>query len=91
MRASAPALVENDDAVMIGIEAKRCARAGTAMQQHNRHAIRIAALLPVKIVNVIDREKAAGIGAGAGNKSISGARRLCSYFLSACGFLAIIK
>ena len=65
-RAAAAALVEHDDAVELRIEepAMHRGRAGAraAVQEHDRHALRIAALLPIDRVSPVDRQHAAGVG-----------------------------
>src|SRR5450830_91482 len=92
-RTSAPALVEQNDAVFLGIEQLPVrwptAATGTAVQKHHRLASRIAAHLPVHLMTVADIEHAAIIGIDGG---IQGAQRSsgsrgtggtchCSYFL----------
>jgi hypothetical protein len=59
---SRPALVKKNDAVIGGIEQAsmlgRQAAAGAAMQEQDRHAIRIAAFLPVHRVDVVKLQQA---------------------------------
>ncbi len=59
-RPSGAALIENDDAVMSGIEeaamGRGRARAGPAMQKQDRHAMRIARLLPIHRVTGVKRQ-----------------------------------
>ena len=65
-RSPAPALVEYDDPIELRIEEaamdrrRACARA--TMQEDDRNAVRIAALLPVDRVSPVDRQHAAGVG-----------------------------
>ena len=65
-RAAAAALVEYDDAIELRIEEpamdRRRAGARSAVQEHDGHALGIAALLPIARVPTIDRQHAAGIG-----------------------------
>lgn len=65
-RAAGPALVENDNAVVMGIEepAMGRGRAGTrpAMQEDDRRPFRVAALFPVHGVAAIEIEHPGGKG-----------------------------
>ena len=65
-RAAAAALVEHDDAIELRVEeaAMHGRRAGArpAMQEDDRHALGIAALLPIDRVTPVDRQHAAGVG-----------------------------
>ena len=64
-RAAGAALIEDDDAVERWIEEapvdRRRTGARPAMQEHHRHAVGIAALLPVERVPAIDGQHAAGV------------------------------
>ena len=64
--AAAAALVEHDDAVELRIEEAamhgRRTGARAAVQEHDGHALRIAALLPIDRVPPVDRQHAAGVG-----------------------------
>src|SRR5882672_10192510 len=65
-RATAAALIEYDDAVELRVEEAAMDRRGAgpwpAMQEQDRHALRIATLLPVNRVATIDRQHATGVG-----------------------------
>ncbi|TXL72275.1 DUF3987 domain-containing protein [Vineibacter terrae] len=60
------ALVEDDDAIEGWIEEaamhRRRAGAGAAVQEHDGHAVGIAALFPVERMAAVDRQHAAGVG-----------------------------
>ncbi len=61
-RAAGAALVEDDDAIVIRVEEpavdRRRAGAGSAMQEHRRRPIGIAALLPIHLVRPAQLERA---------------------------------
>jgi hypothetical protein len=58
--AAGAALVEDDDVVVLGIEEAAMHRAGagagSAMEEHDRRALRVAALLVVDLVRSADRQ-----------------------------------
>ena len=64
--ATTVALIEQDDAVLIGIEERavpRCAAgAGSAVKDERGAAVRVAAGLPIHLVAVTDREHAGVVG-----------------------------
>ena len=70
--ASGAALVEDYDAEKVGIEeasvGRRCTRAGAAVQEKDRHAVGVAALLPIEIVKIVHGEKARGVGGDGGEE-----------------------
>ena len=65
-RAAAAALVEHDDAIELRIEEAAMHRRGTrarpAMQEDDRHALGIAALLPIDRVTPVDGQHSARVG-----------------------------
>jgi hypothetical protein len=64
-RAAGAALIENDDAVMVGVEIApmvgRGAGARPAMQEHHRHAVGVAADLPIHLMQAIEIKQARGV------------------------------
>src|SRR5882724_984799 len=59
-RAASAALVKQDDPVVLGIEEspvlRRAPRPGTAVKEQHGRAIRVAALLPVQGMDVVNRQ-----------------------------------
>ena len=66
LRPAGAALIEDDDAIMVGIEEptmhRRRTGARAAMQEHHRHAFGIAALLPIEPMNRVDLQHTRQIG-----------------------------
>ena len=71
-RPATAALVENDDAVVLRVKEAamdgRRAGAGAAVEEHDRHTLGIAALLPIDRVTPVDRQHAAGVGRNLGKQ-----------------------
>src|SRR5471030_1918772 len=65
-RAPAPALVEYDDSIELWVEEaamyRRGTRARSAMQEDDRNALGIAALLPIDRVTPVDGQHSARVG-----------------------------
>ena len=80
VRASAAALVEQHDAVALGVEESpvpgRGARARSAVQEHDRLALGVAALLPVDAVAVADDEHAGLVRLDRGIEDVVEVRRV---------------
>src|SRR5262249_46388873 len=74
-RAAGAALIENDDAVEMRVEETAMrrgrARAGSAMQEDDRHPMRIAGLLPVHGVEAVELERAGGVGLNRGEEILA--------------------
>ena len=85
-RAAGAALVEDDDAVVAGIEEAAMGRGGagarSAMQEHHRHAVGIAALLPIDRVLRVERQHAAGIGLDGREQILAGKWRVTIHHMT---------
>lgn len=91
LRAAATALIENDDAVTLGIEEPAVhglsARPRPAVQKHHRRAPAVARLLPIEPVTAADGQHAGFIGLEMGKEVAAG--KGCVHASSASVFINV--